>query len=386
MKRFSLLFLLVVAPLIYSSAQSPRTLTVTRDLLVASAEADLSETFSMTVSRRGEILVSQPEDGHIKVFSPTGAVTIVGRSGEGPGEFKRVTRIGFIGDSLWALDPNTARVTFFGPDYKLLRSFAEPFSAMKAMQSKASDQPVVQFFIQAVLPGGALRAIASMRQGAPKPSWAADIDSGATLFVRISSAGEFQRRLAVAPVSPCSIEYSVGKGRGATRIPYCPDRMSTDWNGSVGLAFVDVLGSKGRSAKYRVTLIRETGDTAFARIFPFVPIPITQGARDSVESQRAKQAKQLPPAFAAAMPRPDPEPTYPPVRNVLLGRDNTVWLEMRTSTGGHRWLVLDQQGTPVGTILLPDEITLKVADRGMLWGLTTDEDGLQGIVRYKVGK
>ncbi|MES2306288.1 MAG: hypothetical protein V4558_12310 [Gemmatimonadota bacterium] len=386
MKRFLPLLLLAVGILPPGlSAQAPRILTVTRDLLVSPDKADLSEAFNIAVSRRGEIVVPQPGQSNIKIFSPTGAMSVIGRAGEGPGEFRRVTRVGFVGDSLWVLDPSTARITLFGPDYKLLRSFPEPFSAMKAFQAKVAEQPVVNFFTQAVLPGGDLRALASMRNGTPKPAWAADIDSGASLFVRISATGEYQRRLAVSPPSRCSISYTVGKSQGSTRVPYCPERLSTDWDGALGLALVDVLGSGAKGATYRVTLIRETGDTLFSRAYAFTPIAITTAARDSAEAWDAGLRKQLPPPMAEAMPKPKPEPTYPPVRRVVLGRDNTVWLEMRTSAGGHRWQVLDPRGNVLGAFQLPTDVTLKAAERGTIWGLTTDEDGVQGVVRYKVG-
>ncbi|MEO7355824.1 MAG: hypothetical protein ABIZ70_15855 [Gemmatimonadales bacterium] len=383
--RLSLLAVLALLSPGELLAQAPRTLSVVRDLLIPADKADLSEAFIIAISPRGHIAVPQPGDGHIKVFSPTGAMTTVGRTGEGPGEFRRANRVGYLGDSLWALDVGTSRISLFGPDLKLARSFAEPFSAMKAMQAPAGvERPVITFLSQAVLSNGDLRAVASWHQGAPRPAWAADVDSGATLLVRISPLGAYQRRLAVHPKSRCTISYTVAGGSGSTRIPFCAARVSTDWDATIGIAMVDTPEPRGTNAHYRVAVIRERGDTLFDRSYPFTAIPVTKGALDSVEASDAESRKGVPPSFAQGMPKPKPESTYPPVRRVVLGRDNTVWLELRTTSGGHRWLVLDPRGNQVGLVQLPYEVTLRVAERGMFWGVATDEDGLQGIVRYRV--
>ena len=170
MRFASLVALLVLGPTTSASAQTPKPLTVTRDLLIAPEEADLSPVGSAAVSPRGHILIGQMDDNLIKVFAPNGAVSTIGGKGSGPGEFQRVTRIGFIGDSLWALDPSLSRINIYGPDFKYLRTFAQPLSAMSA-----GPEQDVSYFTQAVLPGGDIRAIAAIR---PK---AAVVSSGGTV-------------------------------------------------------------------------------------------------------------------------------------------------------------------------------------------------------------
>ncbi|MBL0179506.1 MAG: hypothetical protein IPP98_10340 [Gemmatimonadetes bacterium] len=203
-----------------ASAQAPKTLTITRDLLIAPEEADLASVQYMAVSRRGQIVVPQRKQKLLKAFGPNGGVSIIGRSGGGPGEFQNPTRIGFIGDSLWALDPSLSRVSIFGPDLKYVRGFPQPLS----LGLERNDLPIA-YSTQAVLPGGDLRAAASFRPTSPRPSWAAGVDSGAAIIVRIAPSGEFKKRLLARPLDRCIVEYRYAKGSGTTGIPFCPSPL-----------------------------------------------------------------------------------------------------------------------------------------------------------------
>lgn len=361
---------LVLAFAMLHQVQAPKTLTVKRDLLVEPAMADLTNPHNMAISPSGEIAVGQMKDNHVKVFSPAGAMTTIGRKGAGPGEFVKVSRVGYKGDTLWALDPGASRVTLFTPQHKFVRTFREPTSG---------DKSIVQLFTQAVLPDGDLRVIVGFWSKAIRPKWAPSSDSGSTLFARVSPAGIIRRTIAVLPPSACRVSRATGSMITTRAVPYCAETLRTDNDGSLGLAFVEVIGTQ-----YRVTTIGPNDDTLFARSFHFAPIPVSAAALDSVAELEAEIKKMTSPADWAVRPRVTPAKNYPPVRNIVLGRDNTVWLELRTTTGGHRWLMLDPKGNPVGTIVVPNEVTLKAAERGTVWGLITDEDGLLGVVRYRV--
>ncbi|MBL0179508.1 MAG: hypothetical protein IPP98_10350 [Gemmatimonadetes bacterium] len=79
------------------------------------------------------------DDNLIKVFGPGGATTTIGQKGSGPGEFQRVTRVGFMGDTLWALDPVLMRVNIYGPDFKYVRTFPQPMSATSGAASRPGE-------------------------------------------------------------------------------------------------------------------------------------------------------------------------------------------------------------------------------------------------------
>ena len=59
----------------------------------------------LAVSPHGDVYISQPQARHIRVFDRDGRFRrTIGRGGEGPGEFLRLGEVGFIGDTLWAVD------------------------------------------------------------------------------------------------------------------------------------------------------------------------------------------------------------------------------------------------------------------------------------------
>ena len=80
-----------------------------------------------------------------------------------------------------------------------------------------------------------------------------------------------------------------------------------------------------------------------------------------------------------------PPASYPPVKRLLIGIDGTIWLEMETAALGHRWHVLNAKGDVVGQVNLAQNVELKAASRGAVWGVEKDQDDLESVVRYKVG-
>ena len=75
---------------------------------------------------------------------------------------------------------------------------------------------------------------------------------------------------------------------------------------------------------------------------------------------------------------------YTPVQSVALGLDNTVWLAMRTEAAGTRYLVMNDRGDPIGSLLLPPRSRLLQATARRVWLSVTDADGLASVVRYRL--
>jgi hypothetical protein len=236
-----------------------------------------------------------------------------------------------------------------------------------------------ELYVQAVLSDGTLRAIAGLRPNR-RPSWARDVDSGYTLAVRITAAGLLKGRIAVLPRNLCSISFVTPHGQGATSIPFCAAPVLTDWDGSPLVACA-VTATTG-APRYQLTLFSETGDKRFDLSLPFTPVSVTQAARDSSEARVAKMAKDFGADWAKSAPRLTPAPNYPPVRRLLVGRDQTVWVEERSTVPGHHWRIFDSRGNAVGSVDVPDDVAIKAADRNTIWCVVTDSDGLEGVARY----
>lgn len=356
-------------------AQSPRALAITRDLLIAPEHADLSSVAAFAISPRGDILVAQPDDHLIKVFSPSGAPSTIGRNGSGPGEFQMLTQIGFAGDSLWTFDFAQSRITIFGADFKHLATIPMP-----RLLAPRNEGTPIGFTGLAMLPGGDLRGSLLVRERSILPSWGAGLAPGATMIIRARPTGTFVARLLDLPESSCRHKFSGGRG-GVAMIPFCPERLGTERSNGAGVASVVVVGDRLPESHYRVSLTNERGGTEYIRDIPFKAIPVGRPSRDSALRLLASNPDSRREIEAGAV---KPYPTFPPIRRIVLGRDQSVWLEERTTTRGHRWLVLDPKGVTVGVVTLPEEVALLAADISTIWASTTDADDLQGIVRYRV--
>jgi hypothetical protein len=355
--------------------------TAVEDLRIDPATADLTSGGVMLVARNGDILITQSQDNNIRVFKHDGGTATIGRGGGGPGEFRRVIRAGWVGDTLWALDPALSRISYFGPDYAFIRAVQDPSTGQEA----GPQNPVVSTFIQAVLPDGALRALASPYPNTPPPPWLADIDENETAVVRLSFSGEHLGRLGVQPDDPCRVSWAIGVGgSGGSVLPFCARPISTDWDASTDLATVWVERSEPDSARYRVELIDYMGDTLIARTLPFTVRPISQFKLDSAMARQTERDLQHRPDYLASRPPLPPATFLPPILALLVGRDGTLWLEEEEELPTHQWLVLSSRGSPLGRVTLPANARVRVAERGMLWATITDEDDLVGIARYRI--
>ncbi len=93
------------------------------DLLIDGYDADLVPIYVIAVSPDERIFVSQGQDYSIRVFDADGAdLGRIGRQGEGPGEFSRLNSLGFVHDTLWVRDNQLERLSFFSPNFDLVRT------------------------------------------------------------------------------------------------------------------------------------------------------------------------------------------------------------------------------------------------------------------------
>ena len=82
---------------------------------------------ALTVGPDGRIYTVHRQENLIRIHDPTGRPAgTIGRAGDGPGEFRGVSRMGWVGDTLWVLDTRFYRFSFFDADGTLLREQSIP--------------------------------------------------------------------------------------------------------------------------------------------------------------------------------------------------------------------------------------------------------------------
>jgi hypothetical protein len=341
--------------------------------VVTAERADLTEIGTTLLLRNGDLIMTQYRDGVVRRFDPHGTPTVLGRKGEGPGEFQMPTVAGMVGDTLWIGDVRLRRTSFFPPNRTLLRTVPWP-DAAKASGNGVRWQMLLPL---AYLSGGAVLVDGLHDDHAPRPAWATAAQWSGSAILRLAPGGAMQRVVAWLPANDCTENVRVAGGDVIVRIPFCASspRHIDPETGRIALA----LSKDGLT---RVVVLTATGDTVFAKALRFPSVTIPTSLRDSARQAEARRAGVGGPAFDKAMARMST--VYPPVARILNGRDGTTWIEVATPGPDRLWQLLDARGNVTGAVRLPRTVNIAVAERGMLWGVETDEDGLMQVVRFRV--
>ncbi len=369
--RALLVMLLVATP---AAGQEVSYFSTTREVVATAEQADLTQIGTTLLTSSGEIIMTQYQDGVVRRFDRNGSPTVMGRKGAGPGEFQMPTVAGFVGDTLWVGDVRLRRTSFFSPDYKLLRTVPYP-DAGKASGNGVRWQVLLPL---AYLPGGGLIADGMHDSSAPRPSWATPEQWGGSAILLIAPGGSMQRVVAWLPANNCTEYVPVRDGNVIAQIPFCigTPRHIDPKSGRIALA----LSGEGAT---RVVVLDAGGDTLFVRELRYPPVAISRVARDSAVQAEGRRTGASGPVFDKVMSRIPA--AHKSVTRILNGRDGTTWIEIATSGQNRVWQILDSHGNVTGAVRLPRAVNVAVAERGMLWGVETDEDGLMQVVRFKVG-
>lgn len=123
----------------------------------------------------------------------------------------------------------------------------------------------------------------------------------------------------------------------------------------------------------------------FHQAYPFQGVPLSGGALDgAIAAQEPRLFRpEMRRAFNGDAKSRIP-PVYPPVKEVLVGMDHVVWVGLRHTDEGKRWLILSSAGEVMGKVTVPPNVTLRVADAAHAWGLERDELGIETVVRYRL--
>lgn len=375
----------LLAPL---DSQAPPTWRITRDLRIDAIEHDLAPIEWLLVSPSGTIVVSQPQDSLMVFFDSLGArLGTFGRGGEGPGEFRRLVRAGWVADTLWVSDVQQRRLTFVTPDRKLARTQLHlPTVRLngKAVDSVMATLGAVPW---AVFADGRM-VVSVLEMSEKRTQWPGGI-AGSNAYIHANRSGDFLNVMGTQAPSPCTVSYRFGKGSGAVGIPFCGRPMTGLAADGSRFLSVAVEEQTARTVAYRVTVTRTTGDTLFSRRYtaPTVAIP-----RDLAE-ERLNAASSRPNPFPGANEAMEKAlagvkvpPVFPPYSRALVGRDDTIWIELYRRDEPRTWQVLDGQGNPVARVNVPWNVEIQIASRTTIWGVETDDDGLEHIVRYRVSR
>ena len=374
-----------------SGGFSDHQLTAVEELRIGSAD-DPEFAFTwfreLEVGPDGTIYTLHPPETTIRVHDSTGAfVRTIGREGEGPGEFSSPGTMGILGDTLWVLDYGTYRFSFFSLAGELLRTLRIPIGLSRG------------FDLNPPRPYGLL-GDGSIMGSSPVPSHlAASGEIKRSVLLRLDSAAKVIDTLATYSVENTSWEVTDPDDPRAMRSyqsqPFSDTEMVTVSNSLPLIVSVDrrVPGQQ-EGATFAVTSVDFVGDTVFSREFSYTPIPLEQVLIDSLVEARAARVAgsrfgSTSTADRAAVWARSSLYTpqfHPPVSQLLVGRDGSLWLSAERVGGPTiKWRIISPEGDAVGVVELPTRFRPILVEANRVWGSWYDELDVPYIVRYWVG-
>lgn len=375
-----------------SGQSMERRLLLTPELRIGSIddpETSLTWPRQLQIGRDGRIYSLHPEESSIRIHDADGRPAgVIGRPGEGPGEFQSVGTMGWVGDTLWVLDFGNYRFSYFSEDGTLLRSTAVPID-LGSSPSASPPRP------NGLLADGTIFG--------SSPAWSREVAAGnitQSALLRLDEKSQPLDTLYSMPLVNTTWaiqDPKSGNGFGSfSAQPFSDTELLRHAPNAAEIVRVDrTVPTSAEGATFRVTRLTFGGDTVFSRDFPYDPQPIDPAVVDSLLRMQGERMAQISermpgaptPARAEELARESLYlPSYhPAVSSMVLGRDGSIWLK-REDLGGDTsdWLVLSTQGAVIGTVATPREMRVLEAEEGRVWGVETDELDVPYIVQYAV--
>ncbi len=338
------------------------------DLRLDGNAEDFSVVAWVYLGPHGEIVVPEPQDRRLRLYDSTGTLlTMIGKRGEGPGEFQHLGSVYWAADTLGVLDGELARTTYFLVDGTLVRTEANRFWSPNFDVGRP-DSTYWAFGPQAVDDEGARLGVAYLRRR----------ESTEFVVLRVSRDGA--PGVVASPPQRDDERWNVTISGLTNPVPFTfrpwPE-IAPD-----GTRFLFATADQSTlDPTYDLTLVRPTHDTVFSRSYPYPGEPIPDSAMDLGIADMVPE-NDLARRFRAVARERAPV-VYPPAA-VTLGLDGTIWVELRRTDSGTPVHVLSETGDPIGSLLLPPRTRIRQARMTHVWVTEYDPLDLASVVRYRV--
>jgi hypothetical protein len=289
--------------------------------------------------------------------------------------------IGWVVDTLYAIDYSLRRVTQFTPDGAYTGSFPILYYAGSG---RSSGIPPI-----ALLQGGLLLA-------------RTEPVGGASATLRVSRRGAVHDTLHLLALPHVSLAGSADDGPFSLRQPLSDRALFAHAPDGTAAAMIewDPDSPADVQPTFRVSRWNfDEGGDVIVREYPFEPEPVPTNVVDSIVSVLAERSVERVggprPLFRNAfhgervirqllyVPRFDA-----PVTAAVVGSDGTIWLRRgrQSSEVESRWQVLSPTGDVMGYVRLPPSQSLAAATTQYVLAVYTDELDVPYVVRYRVGQ
>ena len=305
----------------------------------------------------------------------------IGRAGDGPGEFRRPSALGFRGDSLWVADPLGGRLEVFHTDGTHVESLRWGVPA-DSMGTRGGAIAILED--GSVLVGPQALPVAGVVRGTVTHQ----------NYYRASRNGSVLAELYRDRMSPSDFTTAeVSAGRFALFMHPLRESpiVATRPDGS-GLVVVErAAASSSMEDSFRLLAIRTDGSVHAEAVVPYTPIPTRQWKAPHVAElveQMSSYPGALDPSFISSMGDAFADRDYyPPASELVSGTDGTIWVRREDVTADSvAWNVFDDQGLMIGTLQVPAALQIAAASLSEVWAIEYDEFEVPFVLQMRVGR
>lgn len=327
-----------------------------------------------------EILVLDSRSPRLSIFTRDGDwLRDIGRSGEGPGEFRRPQTMAVQGETIVLGDPSGRRMELLSRDGASLRSTRWSIPADSLGVGASPLLPLVDGSVLAVpstLPiGGVISGGVTHRN-----------------YYRASPSGQDPHLLYREEVAQDDfVEASAPSGGvivGAH--PHRQSPLVAPFADGSGLVVVErASAAAADSATFRLKVIEPDGSVVTDRAIVYLPQE-SAGWRDryraDMEQQMLDQSGEINHAFVDAVVGALPDFSfYPPATEIMVGDQGAIWLRREAAAADSaEWQLYSRNGDGLGSAKLP--VSARVVGGGVdeVWVAYLDEYDVPEVANYRV--
>lgn len=341
------------------------TLASTPELVIGGIDASEPALFSavagLHIQQDGSIWVADEDAADIRIFGADGEhIRTVGGRGEGPEEFSTVQILGALEDeSVVVADPYRRRVSLYGSSGEFLRT------------ERIEMGPSLPL-IHGVLRDGGLVAQLEVELE-PEVIVSGGVVGDSSHFVVWDPPAADPTPLGTAPT-----QRTLFSGRNLAPVPF---------TSSAGVATSSVLWAT-TGHRFELRSFDRSGIVRLLRI-ERAPQSVGDSLRDAYRAWVLERSPSPSPSRTLMLDVvdhsavPDHRPAFD---DLVLSLDGSLWARrwvFGAGPGPRTWDVFNPEGVYVGHVTTPAEFALEAADNKALWGVWTDELGVDYVHRYR---
>jgi hypothetical protein len=360
--------------------------TLREEMRIVSSDASLGTSLTAvsegsTVLPDGRILLVHQREGVIRIFDPSGRfLTMLGRLGDGPGEFRSPVAAGTVGDTIWIRDNLSNTYTLFAPELSYLRVLTTPrsgqllglASSVSSVHRTGTDTTFTVATYGAN--GDVVRTLpVNIRRAAHR----FDVrDPGTNADAGMRGAGAGTVRGAGGAVvmsstpqirtiqSPFAASTSLGRARNGGDLVIL--ESAEIWGGRPGQFTIRRMNVVTGSLSAPVTVTRP-------------PRRITAAGADSAINSALRIRPQIAAEYRSKVRVPE---YYPAFVMFEVDHDGLIWVREYGEAGSA--VVYDAAGRPLMRVQFPEGLSVFARNRTHVWGVLRDANDLPIVVRYRV--